>query len=108
MVLFFFSSRRRHTRYIGDWSSDVCSSDLTAAPLRRASTGAGSPRSMSTTACRLLLRWIGRPEAERGPLRERKACPGRPVEEEARVRNAVVAHTGQRGNLGRDLLPDRA
>src|SRR5437762_12167311 len=26
--LFFFSSRRRHTRYIGDWSSDVCSSDL--------------------------------------------------------------------------------
>src|SRR5437764_4991197 len=28
-MLFFFSSRRRHTRYIGDWSSDVCSSDLT-------------------------------------------------------------------------------
>src|SRR5436189_2414455 len=25
---FFFSSRRRHRRYIGDWSSDVCSSDL--------------------------------------------------------------------------------
>src|SRR5437879_12738945 len=29
---FFFSSRRRHTRYIGDWSSDVCSSDLAALP----------------------------------------------------------------------------
>src|SRR5215210_3578517 len=28
MIFFFFSSRRRHTRYIGDWSSDVCSSDL--------------------------------------------------------------------------------
>src|SRR5437763_17083722 len=28
MFFFFFSSRRRHTRYIGDWSSDVCSSDL--------------------------------------------------------------------------------
>src|SRR5437764_6546911 len=27
-AFFFFSSRRRHTRYIGDWSSDVCSSDL--------------------------------------------------------------------------------
>src|SRR5476651_1142356 len=26
---FFFSSRRRHTRYWRDWSSDVCSSDLT-------------------------------------------------------------------------------
>src|SRR5256885_10696127 len=29
-VLFFFSSRRRHTRLQGDWSSDVCSSDLGA------------------------------------------------------------------------------
>src|SRR5437879_8918046 len=28
LFFFFFSSRRRHTRYIGDWSSDVCSSDL--------------------------------------------------------------------------------
>src|SRR5437867_12099249 len=26
--MFFFSSRRRHTRSYGDWSSDVCSSDL--------------------------------------------------------------------------------
>src|SRR5215210_8312168 len=31
MFFFFFSSRRRHTRYIGDWSSDVCSSDLVSA-----------------------------------------------------------------------------
>src|SRR6266446_9382315 len=29
---FFFSSRRRHTRLQGDWSSDVCSSDLQAEP----------------------------------------------------------------------------
>src|SRR5256885_6304069 len=28
--IFFFSSRRRHTRLQGDWSSDVCSSDLAA------------------------------------------------------------------------------
>src|SRR5207237_3971208 len=27
-LLFFFSSRRRHTRFKCDWSSDVCSSDL--------------------------------------------------------------------------------
>src|SRR5215208_5456599 len=32
-VLFFFSSRRRHTRWPRDWSSDVCSSDLLAARL---------------------------------------------------------------------------
>src|SRR3712207_4268520 len=31
--VFFFSSRRRHTRYWRDWSSDVCSSDL-GHPLR--------------------------------------------------------------------------
>src|SRR5256886_3911766 len=30
MVIFFFSSRRRHTRFDCDWSSDVCSSDLDA------------------------------------------------------------------------------
>src|SRR3712207_9554570 len=35
---FFFSSRRRHTRYWRDWSSDVCSSDLGA----RRSAPAGS------------------------------------------------------------------
>src|SRR6266571_7353746 len=29
LLLFFFSSRRRHTRLTCDWSSDVCSSDLT-------------------------------------------------------------------------------
>src|SRR5437762_7325592 len=39
---FFFSSRRRHTRYIGDWSSDVCSSDL--ARHRRLADGRGRAR----------------------------------------------------------------
>src|SRR5690606_39947358 len=29
IALLFFSSRRRHTRFSRDWSSDVCSSDLT-------------------------------------------------------------------------------
>src|SRR5256885_9813120 len=33
-VIFFFSSRRRHTRLQGDWSSDVCSSDLLLAHRR--------------------------------------------------------------------------
>src|SRR5256885_7764219 len=34
-MFFFFSSRRRHTRLQGDWSSDVCSSDLTVTNRRR-------------------------------------------------------------------------
>src|SRR5437867_9583518 len=32
ILFFFFSSRRRHTRSYGDWSSDVCSSDLVNFP----------------------------------------------------------------------------
>src|SRR5699024_12099321 len=32
VVFFFFSSRRRHTRSKRDWSSDVCSSDLSQHP----------------------------------------------------------------------------
>src|SRR5258706_5003705 len=32
LVYFFFSSRRRHTRLVSDWSSDVCSSDLAVLP----------------------------------------------------------------------------
>src|SRR6266446_8438449 len=34
IFFFFFSSRRRHTRLQGDWSSDVCSSDLRAVVVR--------------------------------------------------------------------------
>src|SRR5438105_2618075 len=37
-VLFFFSSRRRHTRSTRDWSSDVCSSDLTMIAIAKAMT----------------------------------------------------------------------
>src|SRR5256885_3977939 len=38
LIFFFFSSRRRHTRLQGDWSSDVCSSDLLEAFLARPQT----------------------------------------------------------------------
>src|SRR2546430_12218073 len=46
---FFFSSRRRHTRFDCDWSSDVCSSDLQpdlaeGLPLREVGRGAGDDR----------------------------------------------------------------
>src|SRR5690349_9784987 len=51
-VSFFFSSRRRHTRSLRDWSSDVCSSDLDGRPGPGANPGdpqadprAGQPRS---------------------------------------------------------------
>src|SRR6266496_4936695 len=40
---FFFSSRRRHTRSLRDWSSDVCSSDLLVGALAVRSFVANSP-----------------------------------------------------------------
>src|SRR5256885_7748019 len=41
-VFFFFSSRRRHTRLQGDWSSDVCSSDLALRNRASGSVGDGN------------------------------------------------------------------
>src|SRR2546426_8393047 len=40
---FFFSSRRRHTILQGDWSSDVCSSDLHTLDMRAALRGDDGP-----------------------------------------------------------------
>src|SRR5205807_7436667 len=63
-ALLFLSSRRRHTRLQGDWSSDVCSSDLPARPGMRCEycwrTRAGSvccaPRARETATA-----WQARP-----------------------------------------------
>src|SRR5262245_64833214 len=50
---FFFSSRRRHTRCLSDWSSDVCSSDLERQFVRASLMNAD-----------LLMRSLGRPNRE--------------------------------------------
>src|SRR5437762_5767788 len=50
---FFFSSRRRHTRYIGDWSSDVCSSDLANIELKKAvAAGRFGRLTLGETTCK--------------------------------------------------------
>src|SRR2546430_9560158 len=70
-MYFFFSSRRRHTRFDCDWSSDVCSSDLPDRRRRRGFPGRAAVRrvhvvvrseehtselqSQSNLVCRLLL-----------------------------------------------------
>src|SRR4051794_41877771 len=56
LSIFFFSSRRRHTRWTGDWSSDVCSSDL----FRRSSSLVANPTSQG-----LSLRGLGSTAASR-------------------------------------------
>src|SRR5256885_11479397 len=48
IIIFFFSSRRRHTRLQGDWSSDVCSSDL--GPSTTSRTGPCGRTSRSSTS----------------------------------------------------------
>src|SRR5256885_13122850 len=49
--MFFFSSRRRHTRLQGDWSSDVCSSDLPPQQAPEAATDGRPP--VSDTSLRV-------------------------------------------------------
>src|SRR2546430_7285475 len=70
VYVFFFSSRRRHTRFDCDWSSDVCSSDLFAAHAfftrlaaghhafgggERSEEHTSELQSQSNLVCRLLL-----------------------------------------------------
>src|SRR5690606_40616114 len=52
---FFFSSRRRHTRFSRDWSSDVCSSDLAWLHVDGAMAGAA----LLLPECRPLAAGIG-------------------------------------------------
>src|SRR5207248_5787770 len=53
---FFFSSRRRHTRSYGDWSSDVCSSDL----LRRRSSERRSTFEKIGCCFKFRTNWLSR------------------------------------------------
>src|SRR6266508_4687412 len=52
MVVFFFSSRRRHTSWPRDWSSDVCSSDLLDRATEAAYAGAFWSAGQKCTATR--------------------------------------------------------
>src|SRR5690606_40464016 len=64
---FFFSSRRRHTRFSRDWSSDVCSSDLTCRFLSPG-TSPASTRPSSTTPS------VAKPPARSEERRVGKEC----------------------------------
>src|SRR6266481_9552653 len=63
MIVFFFSSRRRHTRWNCDWSSDVCSSDLWRSPgayasARKAPGRASLPAATHKPYAMLSSRWF--------------------------------------------------
>src|SRR5258707_6509381 len=87
VYIFFFSSRRRHTRYWRDWSSDVCSSDLSVEKARRRhvrSTDGAAPivsRQRFRRATALGSTWASRPPRCSG----RDTTSGLPRSEERRV-----------------------
>src|SRR5256885_3071904 len=66
---FFFSSRRRHTRLQGDWSSDVCSSDLCASsrPRRRA-------QPCSSSWCSICVQWQGGADSQASLSKRPRLC----------------------------------
>src|SRR3712207_6953363 len=86
-VFFFFSSRRRHTRYWRDWSSDVCSSDL------------GGRRLLPVPAA-------GRPELRRGGQPPGHAVLGHRLLCGARPGRSGERRVGEEGGYrwGPDLL----
>src|SRR3712207_9470485 len=76
----FFSSRRRHTRYWRDWSSDVCSSDLVTGVRTRAEAGWGRFRGgawISSNVRADLLRTCSRRSSRSEERRVGKECRSR-------------------------------
>src|SRR5207302_7639665 len=80
VIFFFFSSRRRHTRFSRDWSSDVCSSDLADAW--------GDRRRITTAAARREQDRPARPRARRGASTAASRSEERRVGKECRCRGS--------------------
>src|SRR5439155_511601 len=103
-VIFFFSSRRRHTSWPRDWSSDVCSSDLAAAAGGAADDRRSSPGQRGCHPDRL------GDDARLDPLHEEIAMSARPSSLliallALPLPAALAAQTGQfLVRLGRDTL----
>src|SRR5438034_8185374 len=93
--VFFFSSRRRHTRSLCDWSSDVCSSDLkTKCPIFASDIGAalrllsGSERRQVVALALTVNPARDKPASVRAFLRRRHRSEERRVGKECRSRRS--------------------
>src|SRR2546426_1222269 len=102
---FFFSSRRRHTRLQGDWSSDVCSSDLDQRFRDSGSHGAETRGTLNADVLEGVHDSPDRPEK----ADEWRAAPGRGQNREKRLQALVLSDGGELEDPA-DLLhaaPDR-
>src|SRR5690606_41038849 len=89
-LLFFFSSRRRHTRFSRDWSSDVCSSDLALNKLMQNRTSFVIAHRLSTVrnASQILV-------LDKGTIAEAGRSEERRVGKECRHRWPAERHKGK-------------
>src|SRR5436853_4321418 len=74
LLLFFFSSRRRHTRCLSDWSSDVCSSDLSRRPSDCVAFLYLQPNAFSQRLAALRAAVGSTPAAGEGTMLEKMRC----------------------------------
>src|SRR5438270_13129313 len=99
--LFFFSSRRRHTIFDCDWSSDVCSSDLLFSPSTINVNGAPTAKVVGAPFT-LIVEGEKRQETPVGKFPQLGVKIGRASCRE-RVKSAMVDGTGKgKGEEGRD------
>src|ERR1035441_7323843 len=95
-LFFFFSSRRRHTRCLSDWSSDVCSSDLLglmasdAEALRHKSFAACTPEELA--AVRRIMARIRLTPPKRRTRRNAAGRSGRSADTRRTVRESMRMH----------------
>src|SRR5438093_3135356 len=106
---FFFSSRRRHTRLVSDWSSDVCSSDLS----RYVDTRPGGRGRVSTYLDEIEGQEVeGRSECRVEKEGEEIRRGERPDAKKSESRHGMVAlaldggESGERRPGGRERAPD--
>src|SRR6266705_3603586 len=101
LFVFFFSSRRRHTRSYGDWSSDVCSSDLMIEPSGiRPWRVAPRPRTASSVARRSEERRVGKECRARGaPYHEKKKKHETMLPRSQRGKHIFVAMNNDKGHM---------
>src|SRR5690606_39723538 len=100
---FFFSGRRRHTRFSRDWSSDVCLPIFGSAPsaarsraARRAVSACGSRRGSRGGSVASRLRVLGRSEERRVGKECRSWWSREPSQQRARARGSAAAVSVER------------